>query len=100
MITQIVVRSPHLTPDEVKAEVRSRIGVREVSDACAASIAEMFREPGLLGFTKLAAGKPVTQEEISHDIAAHWPKTWDALNQDCLSMLGTWALHWGEIDGR
>lgn len=91
----------HLTSDEVWAMIHAREGVREISDACAATIAAWFQSPAGSGatFAALASNRPVTVTALHDAIAAErmalpsyagsGPGT-DAL---ALGMLATWAMN-------
>lgn len=85
--------TPMLTQFEVYAEVRERYGVKEISDGAARTIASWWQAPCNPGFTKLASGMRVTVDEISRDIASEYPDVLGLLDEQCLDMLGTWAIH-------
>lgn len=87
----------HLTTDQVHAEVNACHGAREVSDACAVTIASWYASPGVVGrhLAALATGAPVDRDDLVVDLSEtleeHYA-TSNAQDKRCLDMLGTWVL--------
>lgn len=91
----IRVNGRHLTGGEAATEVAraSREG-REISDACAQTIASWWQSPRDPGMTKLSSGMAVSQAEIAADIVTNYPLAETVSDRHALDMLGTWAINW------
>lgn len=87
-------RVQHLTSEAAYAECRAAIGQREITDACAATIASWWQGPGRdsMPFTLLAQGSPVAYVKLRDAIMREYRNA-SGRDRDALDMLGTWTLN-------
>ena len=89
----------HLSSEEVYAMVEQRLGMEEITDACAVTIASFWQSPGRVGYAmaQLASTGTVDYEEQKDDIHESRKDAvtyfgGDSPDVAALDMLGTWAL--------
>lgn len=89
------VWAAHLTSNEVQREIKQALGVREMSDAAALTVASWYQSSGTAGrgLAALASGYPVDHQAVLDDI--YQARRMDAgsrFDREALDMLGTWTL--------
>jgi hypothetical protein len=89
----------HLTSDEAYQQVAERLDKREITDACAATIASWWQSPGPHGrhLASLASGQPTDRGALLDEI--HLVRNLEAgsaRDRVALDMLATWAINGGE----
>lgn len=94
----IRVNTRHLMSDEAYAEVSACHGNREVSGACAVTIASWWQSPGPVGrvLAAFASGSEVDRSELSEDVSRTILHEYDSAeprDRLALDMLGTWVLN-------
>ena len=65
-------RPAHLREEQALAEIDTRHGRGEISDACAVTIASWWQSPGAVGrgFARLASTGAVPADDLAGDVAA------------------------------
>jgi hypothetical protein len=91
----------HLSSGEVTVQVRTRNGVREITDAAAVTIASWWQSAGTEGraFAALSTTGRVELAALVDGIAAVRRYADTTIDQWCLDMLSTWALRHPSMPG-
>jgi hypothetical protein len=78
--------------------VAQRLGKREITDNCAATIASWWQSSGTVGsvLATLAGGLETDVVDLLNDIHLTRQDVTQRRDKDALDMLATWALYGGE----
>ena len=84
----------HLSSDDAYSECRAHVGLSEISDSCAVTIASWWQAPFGTGYAmaQLASIGTVDYDELAEDIYRSRLEADTPQDRLALDMLATWAL--------